>query len=123
MWLTHKESKEKYLLQKISNIQKSFLKQQWDKPLKLPSQMKIDCRYCEKLSLTPFPEAFKGGVSIAVGSLNNHQSVIVVGALKGGGPHVKIVDPQGNVLNDFFAFDKSFRGGVNVGFFRSGNTQ
>lgn len=69
-------------------------------------------------SFMPFPLTFNGGVSIAVGSLNDQQGVIVLGALKGGGPHVKIVDIGGNMINDFFAFDKSFRGGVNVGFYR-----
>jgi hypothetical protein len=36
------------------------------------------------------------------------------GAGKGGGPHVKAFDQQGNVIASFYAYDSSFMGGVDV---------
>ena len=40
---------------------------------------------------------------------------IIAGAGVGGGPHVRVFNKAGKLLNPgFFAFDKTFRGGVNV---------
>ncbi len=58
---------------------------------------------------------FRGGVNIAVGDVNNDGlDEIVTGAGSGGGPHVKIFNSRGELLGQFFAFDPSFGGGVNV---------
>ena len=66
----------------------------------------------------PF-EGFGGGVRIAVGDLTGDGvDDLVCGAGLGGGPHVKIYDGsallngQVALFDEFFAFDKTFRGGV-----------
>jgi hypothetical protein len=65
---------------------------------------------------------FTGGVSVAAADFDHDgKSEIVVGAGPGGGPHVKIFTlasgtPQvlSGPLGSFFAYEDSFRGGVNV---------
>ena len=63
-----------------------------------------------------FESDFSGGVSVAAGLINSDLVYdIVVGAGAGGGPRVKTFDGSNlNVINDFFAFDLSFLGGVYV---------
>ena len=39
---------------------------------------------------------------------------IITGAGQNGGPHVRIINTQGSVQSQFFAYAESFRGGVNV---------
>ena len=48
---------------------------------------------------------------------------IITGAGQGGGPHVRIFALDGSVKGQFFAYDKNFRGGINVatGKFNGGN--
>jgi hypothetical protein len=59
---------------------------------------------------------FKGGFSLAVADVTGDGlEEIIVGAGAGGGPHVRIFDHKGNLKGQFFAFEESFRGGVNVG--------
>jgi len=67
-------------------------------------------------SFYAYSENFRGGVNVAVGDVDGDgYNEIVVGAGRGGGPHVRIFDHYGNVkYSGFFAFDKNFRGGVNV---------
>ncbi|MBD3359446.1 MAG: hypothetical protein GF365_01925 [Candidatus Buchananbacteria bacterium] len=59
---------------------------------------------------------YKGGVNVAVCDTNgNGKKEIVTGAGYMGGPLVRIFDKNGKVLSGgFFAYNKSFRGGVNV---------
>ena len=67
-------------------------------------------------SVNPFG-ASKTDVSFAVAKLNKNTSEkqIIVGAGVGGGPQIRIFDNKGSLLcGGFFAFDKNFRGGVNV---------
>ncbi len=77
-------------------------------------------------SFLAFDPSFTGGATVAVGNLNG-STVIVVGAGPGGGPEVKVIDASklnqvnaaGEIMNtallaDFFAFDPTFTGGVNV---------
>ena len=61
-------------------------------------------------------ENFRGGVNVASGDLNGDgKSEIITGAGTPGGPHVRIFDATGKVLNKgFFAFDKNKRNGVKV---------
>nr|WP_261341202.1 Ig-like domain-containing protein [Fimbriiglobus ruber] len=66
-------------------------------------------------SFFAFDPSFRGGVSVAVGDLNGSGvDQIVVGAGPGGGPVVNIFNGAGQGQGSFFAFDPSFRGGVNV---------
>jgi hypothetical protein len=71
-------------------------------------------------TLTPFG-SFTGGVRVAVGDVNGDGfSDLIVAAGPGGGPHVKVIDGtslgngEAKVIQEFFAFDTSFTGGVNV---------
>src|SRR5262245_2271620 len=64
-----------------------------------------------------FEESFRGGVNVAADDVNEDGiDDIVVGAGLGGGPRVVAFDGEdtGNILLNFFAFDPSFRGGVNI---------
>ena len=64
----------------------------------------------------PFP-GFKGEIRVATGDFNGDGvNDVVVGAGPGGGPRVAIIDGfTGRTLNDFFAYEPSFTGGVYVG--------
>jgi hypothetical protein len=58
---------------------------------------------------------FRGGVNSSSGDLTgNGQSEIVTGTGVTGGPQVRVFDQLGRVVSQFFAYDKNFRGGVNV---------
>ena len=58
---------------------------------------------------------FRGGVNVAVADVNNDGiDDIITGAGPGGGPHVRIFNKDGGVIGQFFAYNKNFRGGVNV---------
>lgn len=62
-----------------------------------------------------FDPDFRGGISIATGDVfGDGEPEIITGVLSGGGPLIKIFDRLGNLKKQFFAFDKNFRGGVNV---------
>lgn len=58
---------------------------------------------------------FKGGFSLAVSDVTGDGlAEIIVGAGPGGGPHVRIFSHKGVLIGQFYAFEESFRGGVNV---------
>lgn len=59
---------------------------------------------------------FKGGVNVGVGDLNGDGwQEIIAGAGYGGGPHIRVFNGEGRLINPgFFAYDPKFRGGVNV---------
>lgn len=62
-----------------------------------------------------FPWAMKGGVNVAAGDTDGDgKNEIVVGAGTGGGPQVRVFNLDGKLLQQFFAYDTKFRGGVNV---------
>ncbi len=67
-------------------------------------------------SFKPFNANFLGEISIAVADLNSDKTKeIIVGAGKGGGPHVRVFSKDGvPLIGGFFAYDKEFKGGVNV---------
>lgn len=67
-------------------------------------------------SFYPYGENYNKGINIAVGDLNNDgKKEIVTGTDQGGGPHVRIFNYQGRLIHPgFFAYNKNFRGGVNV---------
>ncbi|PIT95219.1 hypothetical protein COT98_00695 [Candidatus Falkowbacteria bacterium CG10_big_fil_rev_8_21_14_0_10_39_9] len=63
----------------------------------------------------PYKSKFKGEISTALVDLdNNGKYEIITGAGKGGGPQVQVMSVDGAVVGSFFAYDKAFRGGVNV---------
>ncbi len=68
------------------------------------------------LQFRPYDGKFKGEISFAVSDLNNDAvKEIITGAGRGGGPHVRIFNIEGQPLTGgFFAYDENFRGGVNV---------
>lgn len=62
-----------------------------------------------------WPWAFRGGINISIGDTDGDgRAEIAVGAGAGGGPQVRLFNRDGKLLQQFFAFDSKFRGGVNV---------
>ena len=62
-----------------------------------------------------YGENFRGGVNVTTGDIDGDgKDEIITGAGPGGGPHVRLFDSGGKVLGQFFAYNKNFRGGVNV---------
>lgn len=60
---------------------------------------------------------FTGGVDVTAADVNGDgKAEIITGAGKGGGPHVRITDAQGNDLSNggFYAYDYRFAGGIRV---------
>jgi FG-GAP-like repeat/FG-GAP repeat len=59
---------------------------------------------------------FSGGVNVAVGDVNHDGTLdIITGAGAGGGPEVKVFSGTNNaILDDFYAYDPRFSGGVRV---------
>jgi hypothetical protein len=68
-----------------------------------------------RYQITPF-EGFFAGATVASGDVNGDGIAdLVVGAGPGGGPRVSIFDGfDGTLLANFFAYESTFRGGVNV---------
>jgi hypothetical protein len=64
----------------------------------------------------PYTESYNRGINISVGDIESDGSVeIVTGTEDGGGPHVRVFNGNGVLINPgFFAYADSFRGGVNV---------
>ncbi|MFA5107414.1 MAG: putative glycoside hydrolase [Patescibacteria group bacterium] len=64
----------------------------------------------------PYGTSYNRGINLAVGDLDgDKKKEIVTGTGPGGGPHVRIFNARGGLVNvGFFAYDKNFRGGVHV---------
>ncbi len=67
-------------------------------------------------TITPFEATFTGGVNVATGDINGDGTDdIIVGTGVGGGPRVVVIDGTNQkILADFFTYEPTFRGGVNV---------
>lgn len=66
----------------------------------------------------PYEQAFSGGVNVAIGDVvsSNPGKEIVVAAAKGGGPHVRILNRDCELISPgFFAYDQSAHAGVAIG--------
>jgi len=62
-----------------------------------------------------YDASFTGGVNVAVGDVDGDgQDEIVTAPMAGGGPHIRVFTKSGNLISEFFAYDASFDGGVNV---------
>jgi len=62
-----------------------------------------------------YDKNFRGGVSVSAGDIDaDNKDEVITGAGPGGGPHVRILDLNGNKKYQFFAFEKSFHGGIFV---------
>lgn len=59
---------------------------------------------------------FTGGASVAMGNVDatSDGDEVVVGAGPGGGPQVRVYNQDNQLLSQFFAFEKTFRGGIDV---------
>ena len=63
----------------------------------------------------PYSEAWRGGVFVAAGDLDDdNMDEIVTGADTGGGPHVRTFEPTGAGRKSFIVYPQGFRGGVRV---------
>ncbi len=69
-----------------------------------------------RYALSPFEASFTGGVSVATADVNGDGvDDIIAGAGNGGGPRVVVFDGATKaVLANFFPYESTFRGGVNV---------
>ncbi|HYH63797.1 MAG TPA: hypothetical protein VD866_03770 [Urbifossiella sp.] len=67
-------------------------------------------------SYVAFEPSFRGGVNVAGGQLNLATATeeIVAAAGFGGGPVVRVFNENGSAFSSFFAYESSFRNGVNV---------
>jgi hypothetical protein len=69
-----------------------------------------------KRTFLAYDASFTGGVHVATADVNGDGVLdVITGAGAGGGPHVKVFDgATGALITQFYAYDPSFRGGVNV---------
>lgn len=70
----------------------------------------------QKTQFFAYETVFRGGVTVAVGDINgDHIPDIITGTGIGGGPRVEAFDGvTGLLVVNFFAYEDTFRGGVNV---------
>lgn len=62
-----------------------------------------------------YDENVDGGITVAAGDIDfDGQAEIITGTLEGAGPQVRVFTKKGGVLFSFFAYDETFRGGIDV---------
>ena len=62
-----------------------------------------------------FDANMTAGLNVATGDINNDgKDEIIIAPLAKAGPHVKIFSDHGELLSEFFAYEASFDGGVNL---------
>lgn len=75
----------------------------------------VDRRGILEASWVAYAQGTRLGVRVAVADLNDDGvREIVVAPGEGGGPHVRIFTDKGHLINQFFAYEKQFRGGVSL---------
>lgn len=64
----------------------------------------------------PYGQTTRLKANVAMGNLDSNplSQETVIGAGYGGGPHVKVAGENNQTVGSFFAYDKGFRGGVEV---------
>ncbi len=63
----------------------------------------------------PYPAPYRGGVNVALGDVTgDHVAEVATAPAVGGGPHVRVFTAAGKLLREFFAYAKTFRGGVEL---------
>lgn len=68
-----------------------------------------------KAQFFAYEKNFFGGVNVAAGDINGDGlTEIITSPISGGGPHIRIFSPKGDIIGQFFAFEKEFHGGVNI---------
>ena len=80
------------------------------------SEIRVFDRFGNKLfGFFAFDKKLTGGASISAGDVNlDGQKEIIVGAGYGQEPVVKIFSNYSNFIGSFYAYEKNFKGGVNV---------
>lgn len=64
---------------------------------------------------TAYNENYLGGINVVSGDINNDGlSEIITSPSFGGGPHIKIFNSLGDIMEEFFAYDEEYYGGVKV---------
>lgn len=68
------------------------------------------------LSIFPFGQAYKGGLSVAYGAFRESQPGLAVGTLSGANGRVKVISAEKNfkVWGDFYPFGRDYKSGTNV---------
>lgn len=62
-----------------------------------------------------FAKNFRGGVNVAAGNIDGQGAAEIIAVPgQGGAPEVKIFDRRGHLQGQFFAFEKKFKGGLQV---------
>lgn len=62
-----------------------------------------------------YDKRFRGGVRVAAYDLDgDNRAEIITAPGLGGGPEIKVFSSDGTFIRHFFAYDKAFRGGVNL---------
>jgi len=62
-----------------------------------------------------YDENFRGGISVSLGDLDGDgKDEIITGPGPGGGPHVKVLSKDGELLSEFMAYDESSRAGIMI---------
>ncbi|MDA3802972.1 MAG: putative glycoside hydrolase [Patescibacteria group bacterium] len=62
-----------------------------------------------------YDKNLRGGVNVAMFDVNNdNYQEIITGPGKGEEPLIKVFDERGKMINSFLAYNKNFKGGVNV---------
>jgi len=66
-------------------------------------------------SFMAYDETMDRGINIAACDVDADGNIdIITAPMVGGGPHVRVFDAWGQLRSEFFAYDESFLGGVNI---------